>query len=112
MATPGTVAAGDLPGPASSPVADAMEQAALKMGGERIEADFMGAEPSEMDASGAVRYRIRARAEMGSEIRRFVGEWLDEDPTLTLMQTGNKVTVIVDPSDPSRYQVVFPPPAS
>lgn len=80
----------------------------LGEGGEPIEAMFMGAEPSPMDADGNVRYRITARAEIDGEVRRFTGPWLDEDPTLALMQQGNRVTVIVDPTDPARYRLVLP----
>ncbi len=73
-----------------------------------IEADFMGAEPSQMDSSGIVRYRIKARAEIDGVLHRFVSEWLDEDPTLRLMEDGNKVEVRIDPSNPSSYEVIVP----
>lgn len=75
-----------------------------------INATFMGSEPSQMDASGAVRYRIRARAEIDGELVRFVSGWLDEDPTLYYMQHGNQVVVHVSPDDPAVYDVVLPDP--
>ncbi|HSF86122.1 MAG TPA: DUF3592 domain-containing protein [Acidimicrobiia bacterium] len=74
----------------------------------RIEALFMGVEPSPMDADGTIRYRIRARGEVDGESRRFLSGWLDEDPTLLLMQAGNRVEVLFDPADPGRYRVVLP----
>ena len=61
-----------------------------------------------MDAQGRVRYRVRAQAEMGDEIRRFVGPWVDEDPTLLFMARGNTVEVRIDPQDPNSYEVVMP----
>jgi hypothetical protein len=75
--------------------------------GQRIEADFMGAEPSPLDDTGRVRYRIRAQAEVDGRIRRFLGEWLDEDPTLALMKAGNRVGVYLDPDDPEWYEIDF-----
>ncbi len=86
-------------------VMEAVDDRSLRRRGRVIEADFMGAEPSPMDAAGAVRYRVRAQAEVGGEIRRYLSDWFDEDPTLRLMQTGNKVVVYVDPDDPDRYEV-------
>jgi hypothetical protein len=79
--------------------------------GRRIEADFMGAEPSPLDDTGRVRYRIRAQAEVDGRMRRFLGEWLDEDPTLALMQGGNRVGVYLDPDDPEVYEIDFAPEA-
>ena len=73
-----------------------------------IEATFMGAEPSQMDAHGRVRYRVRAQAEIDDEIRRFVGPWVDEDPTLLFMERGNTVEVKIDPQNPGSYEVVMP----
>ena len=75
---------------------------------ERITADFMGTEPSPMDDQGRVRYRVKARAEIGDTMHRFVGEWMDEDPTLYFMRHGNTVEVWVDPEYPSSYEVVLP----
>jgi hypothetical protein len=77
-------------------------------GRERITADFMGAEPSPMDDQGRVRYRVKARAEIGDTMHRFVSEWMDEDPTLHYMQHGNTVEVWMDPEDPDSYEVVLP----
>ncbi|MCP4225165.1 MAG: hypothetical protein GY773_17650 [Actinomycetia bacterium] len=68
----------------------------------------MGAEPSQMDAAGAVQYRVKASAEIDGTTHRFVGDWLDDDPTLMLMQLGNKVEVRIDPSNPSSYEVIVP----
>lgn len=73
-----------------------------------IEATFMGTEPSQMDASGDVQYRVKARAEINGELHRFRGEWVDDDPTLLFMERGNKVEVRVDPDDPTKYEVVMP----
>lgn len=73
-----------------------------------IDAMFMGAEPSQMDAAGKVRYRVKARAEINGEIVRFRSEWTDEDPTLHYMQHGNKVEVNLNPDDPTVYEVVLP----
>ncbi|MDJ0923383.1 MAG: DUF3592 domain-containing protein [Acidimicrobiia bacterium] len=78
--------------------------------GDVIEATFMGMEPSQMDAQGNVRYRVKARAEIDGVIHRFRGEWLDEDPTLLFMERGNLVKVRVDPGDPSSYEVLMPDP--
>lgn len=75
---------------------------------ERIIADFMGAEPSPMDDRGRVRYRVKARAEIGDTQHRFVSDWMDEDPTLHYMQHGNTVEVWMDPEDPDSYEVVLP----
>ena len=75
---------------------------------ERITADFMGTEPSPMDDRGRVRYRVKARAEIGDTLYRFVSEWMDEDPTLHYMQHGNIVDVWMDPDDPSSYEVALP----
>jgi hypothetical protein len=77
-------------------------------GGTEIVADFMGPEPSPMDAAGNVRYRIRAQAEIDGVIRRFQGPWQDDDPTLDYMRSGNKVRVRIDPADPTRYEVLGP----
>ena len=73
-----------------------------------ITADFMGTEPSPMDDQGRVRYRVKARAEIGDTIHRFVSDWIDEDPTLHYMQHGNTVDVWVDPNDPDSYEVTLP----
>lgn len=73
-----------------------------------IQATFMGTEPSQMDATGNVRYRVKARVEIDGVMHRFVGDWLDEDPTLLFMEQGNKVEVRIDPTDPSDYEVVMP----
>ncbi|MEA2002627.1 MAG: DUF3592 domain-containing protein [Actinomycetota bacterium] len=73
-----------------------------------IEADFMGAEPSQMDSAGVTRYRVKARTEIDGGMHRFVGDWMDNDPTLILMEHGNKVEVRIDPSDPSSYEVIVP----
>ncbi len=75
---------------------------------ERIVADFMGTEPSPMDDQGRVRYRVKARAEIGDTMHRFRSEWMDEDPTLYYMQHGNKVDVWIDPDDPNSYEVALP----
>lgn len=74
----------------------------------KIEAIFMGAEPSPMDDQGRVRYRVKARAEIGDTVHRFVSGWMDDDPTLHYMQHGNKVEVWMDPKDPGSYEVVVP----
>ncbi|MDJ0954921.1 MAG: DUF3592 domain-containing protein [Acidimicrobiia bacterium] len=74
-----------------------------------IEATFMGTEPSQMDAAGNVRYRVKARTEIDGKLHRFRSEWVDEDPTLYYMQHGNKVEVRIDPADPSSYEVTLPP---
>lgn len=74
-----------------------------------IEAMFMGTEPSQMDARGRVRYRVKARAEIDGSLHRFLSEWLEEDPTLYYMKHGNKVEVRIDPQDPTSYEVVLPP---
>ncbi len=76
--------------------------------GDIIEATFMGTEPSQMDAAGDVRYRVKARAEIDGVLHRFRGEWVDEDPTLLFMERGNTVQVRVDRNDPSRYEVLMP----
>jgi hypothetical protein len=73
-----------------------------------IEAIFMGTEPSQMDAAGDVRYRVKARAEIDGVVHRFRGDWVDEDPTLLFMERGNKVQVRVDRNDPSSYEVLMP----
>ena len=75
---------------------------------EIIEATFMGTEPSQMDAAGNVRYRVKARTEIDGVIHRFRGDWVDEDPTLLFMERGNKVQVRVDRNDPSSYEVLMP----
>ena len=75
---------------------------------DRIEADFMGVEPSPLGADGTVRYRIKARAEIDGTMYRYRSEWMDDDPTLQLMQAGNKVTVRIDPFDPSRGEIETP----
>ncbi len=77
---------------------------------ELIEATFMGTEPSQMDARGNVRYRVKARAEIEGEVHRFRGPWQDEDPTLLFMERGNKVMVRFDPNDPASYEVIVPGP--
>ena len=69
----------------------------------------MGAEPSQMDDEGRVRYRVKAHAELGDTIHRFVSDWVDEDPTLYYMQHGNVVEVWIDPNDPGSYEVTLPP---
>ncbi|MCP4306024.1 MAG: DUF3592 domain-containing protein [bacterium] len=74
-----------------------------------VEAMFMGTEPSQMDDKGDVRYRVKARGEIDGTQYRFRSEWLDEDPTLYYMSHGNKVTVHVDPDDPTSYEVELPP---
>lgn len=76
---------------------------------DRITASFMGTEPSQMDDQGRVRYRVKARAEINDVIHRFVGDWMDEDPTLYYMERGNTVDVWVDPADPGSYEVALPP---
>ncbi|MDJ0663011.1 MAG: DUF3592 domain-containing protein [Acidimicrobiia bacterium] len=91
--------AGEQPGATQSDPVD---------GRELITADFMGTEPSPMDDQGRVRYRVKARAEIDDTIRRFVSDWMDEDPTLYYMQHGNKVDVWVDPNDPNFYEVTLP----
>jgi len=68
----------------------------------------MGTETSQMDDRGRVRYRIRARAEIGDEVHRFESEWLDDDPTLDLMQLGNQVEVRIEPGNPANYEVIVP----
>jgi len=74
-----------------------------------VEALFMGTEPSQMDADGHVRYRVKARAEINGDLHRFRSDWLDEDPTLYYMKHGNKVDVLVDPDDSTSYEVALPP---
>ncbi|MDJ0498956.1 MAG: DUF3592 domain-containing protein [Acidimicrobiia bacterium] len=76
--------------------------------GEVIEATFMGTEPSQMDARGNMRYRVKARAEIDGVMHRFRGPWQDEDPTLLFMELGNKVQVRIEPNDPSSYEVLMP----
>ena len=73
-----------------------------------VEADFMGVEVSPMDDAGKMRFRVRAKAEIDDEMRRFHSEWLDEDPTLRLMDAGNRVTVLIDPANPQWSEVVLP----
>ena len=73
-----------------------------------IEAMFMGTEPSQMDAKGKVKYRVKARGEIDGTQHRFRSDWLEEDPTLYYMSHGNKVTVHVDPDDPTSYEVELP----
>ena len=73
-----------------------------------VEATFMGTEPSQMDDRGRVRYRVKARAEIGDTLHRFRSDWIDEDPTLYYMQHGNKVDVWMDPDDASSYEVILP----
>jgi hypothetical protein len=73
-----------------------------------IEAMFMGAEPSQMDDKGNVRYRVKARADIDGTQYRFRSDWMEEDPTLHYMSRGNKVTVHVDPDDPTSYEVELP----
>lgn len=97
VSTPPDEMADELPSP-TAPAADA----------EVIEATFMGTEPSQMDAAGNVRYRVKARAEIDGVFHRFRGEWVDEDPTLLFMERGNKVQVRVDPNDWSSYEVLMP----
>lgn len=75
---------------------------------QRVEADFMGVEPSPLAADGTVRYRVKARAEIDGRLHRFTSGWLDADPTLRLMEVGNKVSVIIDRTDPSRYEIELP----
>lgn len=75
---------------------------------DTITAIFMGTEPSQMDSGGNVQYRVKARAEIDGELRRFVGEWVDEDPTLMFMERGNTVEVHIDPTDPTIYEVIMP----
>ncbi|MDX2344330.1 MAG: DUF3592 domain-containing protein [Acidimicrobiia bacterium] len=74
-----------------------------------IEAMFMGTEPSQMDDKGKVKYRVKARADIDGTQHRFRSDWLENDPTLYYMQHGNKVTVHVNRSDPSSYEVELPP---
>jgi hypothetical protein len=69
---------------------------------------FMGTEASPMDEKGLIRYRARARAEIGDTTYRFLSDWLDEDPTLELMQRENLVEVRFDPGDPTNYEVIIP----
>ena len=88
---------------AQGPTDDALARSVV--GGTEIEADFMGVEPSEMDEDGNVRYRVNARAEVDGMTHRFVSHWLDEDPTVRLMELGNKVKVTFDPANPSLYEV-------
>lgn len=75
---------------------------------DTIDAIFMGTEPSQMDSSGDVQYRVKARAEIDGVLQRFVGPWVDEDPTLLFMERGNRVEVRVDPNDLSSYEVIMP----
>jgi hypothetical protein len=75
---------------------------------QSIEAIFMGTEPSQMDAKGDVRYRVKAKAEIDGTVRRFVGDWIDEDPTLLFMEQGNTVEVRIDPANPASYELVMP----
>ena len=97
--------------PWSPPIQSAPADVLTPRGGDEvIEATFMGTEPSQMDVAGNVRYRVKARAEIDGVVHRFVGEWLDEDPTLLFMELGNKVQVRVDPTNPSTYEVLMPEP--
>jgi hypothetical protein len=73
-----------------------------------IEATFMGTEPSQMDAAGNIRYRVKARAEIDGVVHRFRGDWVDADPTLLFMERGNTVQVRVDRNDPSSYELLMP----
>lgn len=73
-----------------------------------VTATFMGAEASPMDNEGRVRYRVRAKAEIEGKMQRFESEWLDEDPTLGLMQRGNLLEVSINPDDPTNYDVIIP----
>ncbi len=75
---------------------------------ETVTAMFMGTETSPMGADGKVRYRVRAKAEIGDTEYRFLSDWLDDDPTLDLMQLGNQVEVRYTPGDPTDYEVVVP----
>lgn len=75
---------------------------------QSIEAVFMGTEPSQMDAKGNIRYRVKAKAEIDDVVHRYVGPWVDEDPTLLFMEQGNKVEVKIDSSNPASYEVVMP----
>lgn len=68
----------------------------------------MGVEPSPLGADGTVRYRVKARAEIDGRIHRFTSGWLDRDPTLRLMEAGNKVGVVIDRTDRSRYEMELP----
>lgn len=81
---------------------------ALDSNRQSVEAVFMGTEPSQMDAKGDVRYRVKAKAEIDGVVHRFAGPWVEEDPTLTFMEQGNKVEVRVDPLNPAAYEVVMP----
>ncbi len=87
---------------------DGLSSERLPADAQRLEADFMGVEPSPLDADGTVRYRVKARAEIDGRIHRFTSGWLDEDPTLRLMEVGNKVSVIIDRTDSSRYEIELP----
>jgi hypothetical protein len=99
--------AGPMP-PSSSPTEPRVTLAEPAGAGEVIEATFMGTEPSQMDAQGNVRYRVKARAEIDGAIHRFLGPWQDEDPTLLFMERSNKVQVRFNPNDPASYEVIVP----
>jgi hypothetical protein len=84
------------------------QPAEVDLARDTITAIFMGTEPSEMDVAGKSQYRVKARAEINGEIRRFLGEWVDEDPTLMFMERGNTVEVRIDPENPAIYEVIMP----
>jgi hypothetical protein len=98
----------DWPGTATVPSWNQLQE----IGSNRrsIEATFMGTEPSQMDAAGKIRYRVKASAEIDDVVHRFVGEWVDDDPTLMFMDRGNKVEVRIDPDNPAIHEVVMPEP--
>lgn len=84
------------------------QPAEVDLARDTITAIFMGTEPSQMDVAGKSQYRVKARAEINGEIRRFLGEWVDEDPTLMFMERGNTVEVRIDPENPAIYEVIMP----
>jgi hypothetical protein len=100
----------DWPAPADITTPPWSQEGGVPTNRQSIEAIFMGAEPSPMDDRGNVRYRVKAKAEIDGTVRRFVGYWVDEDPTLLFMEQGNKVEVRVDPDNPGSYEVVMPTP--
>lgn len=55
--------------------------------GQSFRAEYRGVEPSEPSDEGRFRYRVVARADDGET---YYSDWLDNDPTMTLMGAGIK----------------------
>lgn len=100
--------AGDWPAPEATSIPPWTPTDLPDSNRQPVEAVFMGTEPSQMDAKGEVRYRVKAKAEIDDVVHRFVGPWVDEDPTLLFMEQGNKVEVRIDPANPASYELVMP----